>query len=334
MPLLRSAIRPLIHDPRSKIILPAAVALCIWLLYAVVGQGGEFFVAYRDLVLAPEKLVPVFGFPLTYNPPWLIPILSPFITMPGRAGYVLFLGATIGMVLYATRVFSGRHVVVLLSAQLFWVLWWGQIEGLVILGMALAWQALKTKSWMLMIVALLLAALKPQMVFLPALAIWWWSGKDRWKSLAGLVLITGLSIVIYGPWPVWFIQNVVYISVSSQYGPWNSSIGLWALPLIIPALALKLERLPRLLALTATGMLISPYMPYYSTLLLLCFPLPWWSILFAFLGYLPEVLGTTIAWNGIVLLPAGVLLWVYWPHMKSAANWQFPGRESHGRAGE
>jgi len=75
-------------------------------------------------------------------------------------------------------------------------------------------------------------------------------------------------------------------------------------------------RKERLTALTAAGLLISPYTPYYSTLVLLCLPLPAWAYVFAFIGYLPGVVGTTIAWNGIVLLPLGVLGWVCWPYVR------------------
>ena len=99
---------------------------------------------------------------------------------------------------------------------------------------------------------------------------------------------------------------------------WNASLGLWALPLFIPALLLPLNRQQRLLALAATAQLASPYLPYYSTILLLCFAIPAWAYLFAFLGFLPLVLGTTIAWNGVTLLPILLLAWLYAPLIK---NW-------------
>jgi hypothetical protein len=146
--------------------------------------------------------------------------------------------------------------------------------------------------------------------------LWWQSGKDRWKTLACFLVVVAASILIYGPWPVWFVNGVVRISLTSQYKTWNSSIGLWALPLFIPAFRLKLTPYQRVVALTATGLLVSPYMPYYSTIPLLCFAVPWWSALFAFLGYFPTLIGTGIAWNGIVFFPITVLAWLYWPFLK------------------
>jgi hypothetical protein len=302
----------------SKLVI-FALALILWITYAMIGPGGEFFVGYRQLVLNPQELIPVFGHPLTFNPPWLAPILAPFITMPGRAGFILFTGVTLLMLLYSLRSLGGKPIYLLISAQLFWILWWGQIDGLAVLGVAIGWIALRDKSWKLMLLALLLAALKPQMGLLPMIAMWWWLGKERWKALAGFAILTALSIWIYGPWPVWFVESAFKLSNSTQYGPWNSSIGIWALPLLIPALALKLNRQQRIIALTATGLLVSPYMPYYSTILLFCFPIPWWNVLFAIIGYFPSVLGTAIAWNGIAFLPISVLAWLYLPFIRTLA---------------
>ena len=91
----------------------------------------------------------------------------------------------------------------------------------------------------------------------------------------------------------------------------DTGLGPIALPLFVPALLVPLDPPQRLLALAATAMLVSPYMPYYSTLLLLAFPLPWPLLALALLGYLPSLIGTTLAWKGVVLLPLGALTWVY-----------------------
>jgi hypothetical protein len=69
--------------------------------------------------------------------------------------------------------------------------------------------------------------------------------------------------------------------------------------------------------MTATALLVSPYMPYYSTILLLCLEIPWWVYPLVFLGYFPVQLGTALAWNGIVAIPILVLGWLYLPMVKS-----------------
>lgn len=93
-----------------------------------------------------------------------------------------------------------------------------------------------------------------------------------------------------------------------------------------------MERLQRIKALTATTMLVSPYMPYYSTLPLLVFDLPWPAYLFAFSGYLVSLTGTTLAWNSVVLLPILTLVWMYAPYLQKwlaghGVFWPFPAGE-------
>jgi hypothetical protein len=302
---------------KNNCFLTIIFSLIIWATYASIGPGDEFFNGYRKLVLNPTELIPIFGHPIMYNPPWLAPILAPFITMPGRSGYILFIGGTIGMLLYSVKIFKGNAIIALVSAQLFWILWWGQIEGLVILGIALGWFAYQKQSWQLLTIALLLGTLKPQIGAIPLLAIWWWFGTDRWKSLFVLAFVILATIIIYGPWPLWIFDGVLWITNNSQYGTWNSSIGLFGLPLFIPAVMLRIDKEQRLIALIATSILVSPYLPFYSTIILFVFNLPWWVLFFALLGYFPNVVGTTIAWNGIVLLPISILAWLYFPFFQT-----------------
>ena len=224
----------------------------------------------------------------------------------------LFLAFSIFSILLTTRFLKGRPVPLLLSAQLSWILWWGQIDALAILGLGLAWVAYEKKSWMLMTLASFLALLKPQVSLIPVLFLWWWPGKERWKTLLLSTILFGASLLVWGPWPVWMVSKIITFAENRSYEPWNTSLGLVAIPLFIPALFMPLgNRLDRLKAITATAMLASPYMPYYSTLVLLCFPLSWVAYPFVLLGYLPTILGTSIAWRGITFLPILVLLSIY-----------------------
>jgi hypothetical protein len=285
------------------------VAVAVWLIYVTVGSGLDFFGGYRDLVLGADLSSPDFG---VYAPPWLAPILAPFILLPDRIGFALFLAFSIFSILFTIRFLKGRPIPLLLSAQLSWILWWGQIDALAILGLGLAWVAYEKKSWVLMTLASLLALLKPQVSLIPVLLLWWWLGKERWKTLLLSAILFAASLLVWGLWPIWMVSKIIAFAGNRSYEPWNTSLGLAAIPLFIPALFIPLSsRSERLKAITATAMLVSPYMPYYSTLVLLCFPLSWWAYPFALLGYFPTLLGTSIAWKGITFLPVLVLLSVY-----------------------
>jgi hypothetical protein len=281
----------------------------LWGLYAVVGPG-EDFIGYRLWVLDPARYTQNVGI---FSPAWLAPILAPFAVMPGRAGYILYLAVILGLLLYSIRAWGGGKWVVLLSAQTFWMLWWGQIDVLAIFGLVLGWRALQKDDWKLLTLAMVLATVKPQVGAIPMAMMWWWSGKGKWKALAVYGGLAVASLIVWGPWPLWVVQSIRTFVAGRTFGPWNTSIGPWALPLFIPALFLPMPRFDRLRVVIATTLLISPYMPYYSTLILLCFPLPVWLYPFAFIGYLPSVIGTQLAWNAIILLPIGVLLWTYLP---------------------
>lgn len=291
-----------------------SVGLIIWVLYAYIGPGDDFKRCYTNMVLYPEKLQEVVVRPWTQNPPWLAPFMAPFVTLPGRSGYYVFIAVSIGVVIFGAYFFGGRPLPVLLSAHLFWILWWGQIEAWGVLALVVAWLALKKDSWKIMFFALILASFKPQISFIPVLGLWWMS-KNRWKPIVGMFILFGLSILIYGPWPVWYWKSIFNFVGDNHAGPWNASLGLWALPLFIPALLVPMDKYNRVMALAATGYIVSPYMPYYSTIPLLLFNLPWWAYIFAFIGYLTPV--WDYAWNSVVLLPVTVLLWIYFPFIKN-----------------
>ncbi len=292
------------------------VAAGLWLLYTMIGPGEDYIRCYTWMVENPEKLPEVADYPWTLNPPWLAPFMAPFVSLPGRSGYSLFMLATIAVTIYATKIFGGKPIPTLLSAHMFWILWWGQIEGWGILGLILALFAYRKQSWTLMFLALSMAAFKPQIGFVPVVALWWWNEKGRWKSLAALVGLFIASLYIWGPWPLWYLEGILKFMGDGHNDLWNASLGLIALPLYIPALLLPMDKEKRLIALTATTFIVSPYMPYYSTVLLFIFAIPWWAYLFGLLGYFAGLIGTTLAWNAVVFLPLTVLAWLYLPYIK------------------
>lgn len=312
-PMLFRRVLRTIRAPWPNRLLQAACALLIWMTYASVGPGADFFVAFTYLVQAPEKLTEHLGVAWTAHPAWFLGLMAPFVALPGRAGYILFLAATIAMLLTATRILKGNWFLVLFSAQASWVLWWGQAEGWVVLGLALGWHALRQKNWPLLALGIALASVKPHLGAIPALALWWWSEEDRGKIALALLGLFAASLLIWGPWPVWMFQAIqgTFLSKSDTFQPWNISLGLCAAPLLIPAILLPLSREKRLPVLAATGMLMMPYMPYYSSLILLCMPLPTALYPLAFLGYFPSILGTQVAWKGLIALPLGILAWTY-----------------------
>jgi hypothetical protein len=284
-----------------------SLALVLWLIYATLAPGQDFL-GYRAFTLERANYDLARGM---FSPPWLAILLAPLAALPVRAGLAALLGLTLAGGWFAARTLGGRPLVLLLSAPMFWVLWWGQIDVLPLIALALAALGSSRRSWAMLAAALILAAIKPHVVAVPVLALWWWSPGARLRSMAAAGALLGLSLLAWGNWLPVVFARVLDFARSTTYRPWNATLGPIALPLFIPALFAPLSRSQRLAALTATAMLVSPYMPFYSTLPLLAFPLPWPLLALAFLGYFPNLLGTSLAWNGMVLLPLGMLVWIY-----------------------
>ncbi len=284
-----------------------SLTLALWLIYATLAPGQDFL-GYRAFTLEWANYDLARGM---FSPPWLAILLAPLAALPERAGLAALLGLTLAGGWFAARTLGGRPLVLLLSAPMFWVLWWGQIDVLPLTALALGVMGCARRSWPMLAAALALAAIKPHVIGVPVLALWWWSPGARLRSMAAAGALLGLSLLAWGNWLPVVAARVVEFARSTTYRPWNATLGPMALPLFVPALLAPLTRPQRLAALTATAMLASPYMPFYSMLPLLAFPLPWPVLGLAFLGYLPNLLGTSLAWNGMVLLPMGVLGWIY-----------------------
>jgi hypothetical protein len=305
-----------VHRSRRGLLIAIAVAVGLWIVYAAIGPGDDFFRCYTWMVVEPQRLPSVAQQPWTLNPLWQNWFMAPFVTMPGRSGYLLFLAFTLGAVVYVSYFFGGKPALVVLSANMAWVLWWGQLEGWAALGLLLAYVALQNRSWVMLWIALMLATFKPQVGFAPVAALWWWHGRERWKALLALFVVFVITLLAWGPWPIWFASGLLRFAGDGHSDYWNASLGWIALPLFVPALLLPLSREKRLIALTATTLLVSSYMPFYSTILLLCFAVPWWAYGFGFLGYLVPIVGHG-AWNAVVFLPLTILLWLYKPLIRN-----------------
>lgn len=301
-----------VRRSRRELYIAIIVAIGLWMVYAFIGPGDDYKRAYTAMVLTPERLADLPVRPWTQNPLWQNWFMAPFVTMPGRTGYLAFMAFTLGATIWAAYLFGGRPTLVILSSHMAWILWWGQLEGWAALGLVLGYFALQNRSWLTMWVGLMMATFKPQVGFVPVAALWWWSGHDRWKPVLAMVGTLLATILVWGPWPLWYLQSIISFVGDRHYANWNASIGWIALPLFIPALLVPLSREKHLIALTATACLAIAYMPYYSTILLLCFAVPWWAYIFGFTGYLVALVGP-LGWNIVVLLPITLLVWIYGP---------------------
>lgn len=228
-------------------------------------------------------------FHVYYYAYWFVPIFSLLGRLPLLWGYYLWGIFNIIAVLFAARVFGGKSWLALVSFQLLYVLYFGNIIGIVIGGLALLWWALAHRRWDLAGLGLVIACTKYQIGIPVGLFLLWYaplSWRQRVRLLAVPIIVSLASLLFYPGWP-WQILEALENTPPNDWGSvslWRW-LGPWALLVWLPALFVRLPRPNRLAALLSATALGLPY--FQQTDLLLLFVLPsGWLPLLGNLGYL------------------------------------------------
>jgi hypothetical protein len=246
-----------------------------------------------------------------YYARWLFSALG---MLPETLTYILLSLLSVVLLFFSVRIFNGKPWMVFTSYALAWTLFYGQIDAIVLAGLAIAWHALRQQQHILIGAGLIIASIKPQMTIPSALLIWYWS-PSKWRPLLIPTLIVLVSFVQWGFWiPAWWTKlrhTPDLINLSRNISLWPI-IGGWALLLWPAVLALPLQRPQKLLATMTCTMLTSPYFPFPSVLMVYCLPVPAWSWA---LGQVPILAGFVGEWiYGVArIIPVSILIWIAWP---------------------
>ena len=235
-----------------------------------------------------------------YYPYWAFWIFAPLRIVPYKENYLLLILLLLFGSLLALQWTGGNPWYFLLSFPFIWVLWYGQAEGLVVLGVAVMWWAsTHNRPWWFG-VGLALASLKPHIVFPAAVVMWWalrtWS--SRFKALWLVALLVFLSLLFFGwRWPAQWIQEMIITGFQHSYN--NGSLWVWMGPWALLLWLLFLFRMPkpfqsRVRVALAISMLTMPYVPPYSQLSLYLFSMPFGMWLLGMLPFLQLVFGDGI----------------------------------------
>jgi hypothetical protein len=201
------------------------------------------------------------GFVPAFYPPWTKVVI-------GAISWPLLLGITFAATSLATLKRARNFLSVvsaILALPLFWTVFLGQLDGLIIFGLlGLPWLAP-------------FALIKPQVSLFAFGA--------RRSYLLALVLTLFLSFVIWGWWPLKML-SIWEIHAEGRYIN-DISIGLLGLPLALPMLWFSRGDMDMMML---SGTLISPYLLPYNLLPLIpaIARLSWWSaIICMLLSWLP-----------------------------------------------
>jgi hypothetical protein len=251
---------------------------------------------------------------------WLLPFYRLFTLLPDSWGYIVWTLIFLLGIFIAARIFGGSAPLAMLTYQMIYGVFFGQITGLLIGALALAWWALAHRRWHLAGFFFLIAATKFQLgmmfgLFLLLFADISW--RDRVKVLIVPTVIALISLVVY---PLWFLdimERMRYNPVNDlgSLAPWRW-IGPLALVVWIPPIVLKLPIQKRLIALVCASILGVPYFQQADLLALFVLPVGLLPLLgnFGLLYNLPQFSWSAL--QNLWFIPLLAYLWVILPALR------------------
>jgi hypothetical protein len=207
---------------------------------------------------------------------------------------------------------------VFLSFPFAWTLYYGQIDSIVIAGLAFAFWALRSEHSVWMGVGFVLASIKPQLSLPLMLAIFFWSSK-RLRSLIVPVIVFILTLIQWGFWiPDWFSQltNTEYLtSLSRNMSLWTV-VGPIALLAWIPVIFVDLPRGRKVILIASATAATMPYFPLPSLVLLLVMPVPAWVWAISFLPAVGMFFVVDVYSVVSLTIPPVIYIWAIWPGLQ------------------
>ncbi len=224
---------------------------------------------------------------------WLLPVFKLLSLLEFNLALTLWTTANVLGIWFAGRVFGGRSGLALLTYQMFYVVFYGQIIGVIVAGLALLWWGLCSRRWHIAGLGLILACTKYQAGFPLGLALWLLADitwRERIRVLIVPTVITVISLILYPLWPLGIIASYNQRAVIN-----HANITLWryigplSLILWLPVLIVPMTRAKRIILVAATASLALPYFQNADLLALFVLPIGWVAILgnvgFLFLSF-------------------------------------------------
>lgn len=209
---------------------------------------------------------------------WIMPIFNFLKLLPIPTGYFFWGILNLLGIWFAARVFRGDATFPLLVYQLIYMLFYGQVTGLIVGGFGLAWYGLVHKKWDLAGFGFLVAGAKPQTGLMAGGLLWllfplpW---REKFRILLVPILGVVLSLIIYPNWPMMILNEWRQIQ-PNDFGSitlwrWIGPIGLF---LVLPPIFVKnLSWHKRFIALVSACTLALPYFQQADLLILFVLPI-------------------------------------------------------------
>jgi hypothetical protein len=300
----------------------AGIGFALATLFWFIGMSGKFQTYYD---LQNFLNVGIGDYSHYYYAYWAVPVFSLLAKLQYPYPFLIVGIANIIGTLFATRVWGGQIIPLLVSIHFIYIISQGQIVGIVLGGFALFVFGLVNRKWHLAGLGIVLATIKFQLGVIPALSllILW---ECKWNKKAQVLLVPAtvfaLSLIIYPSWPFQLLAN---IKSSPPYPDGSISVWQWIGPFSLifwgPPLLLRMPKNIRFILLLTANALALPY--YQQTDLLILFA--FFSGLGAAIANIPFLIPDSITpaastWDLLRLLfliPFGI-------HISTLGHWIIP----------
>lgn len=214
---------------------------------------------------------------------WLLPVFALLDALPGYTGFILWGLANILGVWVATRTFGGKPMITLISYQMFYTLFYGQIAGVIAAGLALMWWGIAQRKWEIAGLGLTLALTKLQIgipVGLTLLMVTNISWYARLRVLLVALTITMISLILYPNWPLKILEGLETVPPDNRGSiSFFPLIGALALLFWLPPLVMPMSGGRRVIAMGAAASMALPYFQSNDLIILALFPVGWLGLL-------------------------------------------------------
>jgi hypothetical protein len=278
------------------------------LIMIIISQNNLFInpVDYEAYVNAIEG-----DFSGYYYPYWILALIFPFTKLPYIVGYALWAIINIFGLLYATKVFKGRIWLLILNYQFLWVLYYGQIVGIVVAGIAFYWFHIKDRP-ILSGIGAVIALAKPH-IAVPLLIGIALTRTSKWStrllSTTAVCIATVISLAISPNWISELIHRIINAPPIEM-----GSISLWhsigALSLILwGGIFLPISHKEKLILIIVIPALTFPYYQQSGLLILYTFSVSYLPLL-GNISFLFPVLENTEILKLSVLVPLSIYIYI------------------------
>ncbi|MEZ4667184.1 MAG: hypothetical protein R3E39_04575 [Anaerolineae bacterium] len=295
--------------PGKMEVFALGMTICLSAYFVFLAHTGQYFpydyMNYRNAAFGDPSFY-YYGY-------WFLPFFQLLGVLPDGLQLVIYFMLNILAVWFAVRVFGGKTAPLLFGYQMLYGLYFGQLTGIIVGGLALFWYGMVNRRFYLAGLGLLIACTKIQ-TGLPITITLWLIAPLSWRERLQILIIPIIAVVasfaIYGFWPLEVLYRVTTGNPPNDWG----SVSLWrlfgpsVLALWLPTIMLPFTRVRRMMAVMATTAIALPYFQQADLITLFVFPTGWFplagniGLLFPFVKF--------TALQAIAVVPSTMYLWL------------------------